>query len=117
MSTGERSFRRKYSFTEPEYYILKRILSDLYDEVSSAGFPQKTKTKLFEMLGKLITNTEKDYTNLDNFWTIISRIEIAYRVYGHNMIPRNLKELLKLIWRVQCRTEGKSAESSPPVQL
>lgn len=117
MSTGERSFRRKYSFTGSEYYKMKRILSDLYDEVSSAGFPQKTKTKLFEMLGKLITNTEKDYNNLDNFWSIISRIEIACRVYGHNIFPGNLKELLKLIWKVQCRTEGKPPDSSPPIQL
>ncbi|HSD64660.1 MAG TPA: hypothetical protein VLB50_12725 [Ignavibacteriaceae bacterium] len=116
MVNGESSFREKYLFSEAEHKKLQSILADLQEiTTSSRSLPDKTKLKLLEKLKELISNEEKEYNNLDDFWSIIGRTEIAFRVYDENQIPDKLKEMVKLIWKVQCRNEGRSPDSPPPI--
>lgn len=118
MVNGESSFREKYLFSEAEHKKLQSILLELQEITTSSGsLPDNTKMKLLEKLKELISNEGKEYNNLDDFWSIIGRTEIAFRVYDGNKIPDKLKELLKIIWKVQCRTEGRSPNSSPPIIL
>jgi hypothetical protein len=116
MTDGESSLQKKYSFTREEYEKVLNLFSVLQYDISSAGnLPDKTRTKVLGKLEEMILYFEISVNNLDVFWSFIGRSEIAFKVYGENIIPDSLKELAKTIWKVQCREEGRPSNSTPPI--
>lgn len=116
MSDGEGSFRTKYSFTQEESDELSNLFSMLQKEISSRdNFPDKTRIKLLEKLEEIILYFEPEVGKLDVFWSFIGRAEIAFKVYTKDAVPESLKEFAKVIWKVQCREEGRPPDSKPPI--
>ncbi len=116
--SGENTNQKIYSFTDDEFEKLQSLFSVLQNDISSAeAFPEKTGIKLLEKLEEIILHSERNMNDLDSLWSFIGRTEIAFRVYGKNNIPDALKEMLKIIWKVQCRVEGRAQNSLPPINL
>jgi hypothetical protein len=118
MTNRESSLRKKYSFTFDESKRLLNLFPSLRNDVSNtASLPEKTRTKLLGKLDEIIETFDLKMQNLDIFWSFIGWMEIAFRVYGRNSIPAELKQMMRIIWLVQCRTEGRSQNSLPPIIL
>ena len=118
MSGRESPHHQNYLFEDSEAIRIQILLSDLHNVISSSStLPEKTKLKLLEKIEEILKHFTTNYKNLDIFWSFIGRAEIAFKVYEKTKVPNTLKELLEIIWNVQCRTEGRSSESSPPINL
>ena len=107
-----------YTFIQDEYELALKLFSNLQKEITSArNFPDQTRSKIFEKLEDMILHMDLCVDDLDTFWSFIARAEIAYKVYECGVIPQALKNFADLIWKVQCRVEGRPPNSTPPIQL
>ncbi len=116
MNNGVPSVKKNYTFSKTEYENILELFSVLQKDISAAqNLPEKTRSKLFEKLEEMIMETEISVVTLDIFWSFIARLEIAFKVYEKGWIPVSLREFAGIIWKVQCRTEGRPLNAVPPI--
>lgn len=116
MNNGVPSIQKIYTFSKAEYEEILELFSILQKEISAAqDLPEKTRSKLFEKLDEMILGAEISVMNLDVFWSFIARTEIAFRVFENGRIPLSLKEFAGIIWKAQCKTEGRPLNAVPPI--
>ena len=116
MNNGATSIQKSYTFSTAEYENILELFSALQKEISIARhLPQTTRSKLFEKLEEMIISSGISVNNMDVFWSFIARTEIAFKVFEANRVPEQLIELAGIIWKVQCRAEGRPDDSALPI--
>lgn len=107
-----------YEFSEDDLNRMQVLVNELRDYISqSHGLDENHRRRLLNRLENLQSELHKRVSDLDRFWGLVGDAGVVIGKLGEDAKPivERIKEIAKIVWNTQARSEELPSDSRNPM--